>query len=120
MFEFSSFEKRGVMRLIFSGDCMLVASQEDSSLYLFSDSAGRPIMKTRGTLPDIAVDIKRNRVAASFEKVVRDGIEPPTRGFSVPEFDLRRTSLRMPTLQRVSDSSQVTATRVVFYFRNYS
>lgn len=51
---------------ILSGDRVLVASQEDSSLHLFTDGTGRPIVKTGGAPADIAVDTKRNRVAAPF------------------------------------------------------
>jgi sugar lactone lactonase YvrE len=51
---------------ILSGDRVLVASQEDSSLHLFTDGTGRPIIKTGGAPADIAVDTKGNRVAAPF------------------------------------------------------
>jgi sugar lactone lactonase YvrE len=51
---------------ILSGNRVLVASQEDSSLHLFSDGTGHPIIKTGGAPADIAVDTKRNRVAAPF------------------------------------------------------
>jgi len=49
-----------------SGDRVLVASQADSSLHLFSGGTGRPIIRTGGTPADIAVDTKRNRVAVPF------------------------------------------------------
>jgi len=51
---------------ILSGDRVLVASQGDSSIHLFSGGAGRPIVKTGGAPADIAVDTKRNRVAVPF------------------------------------------------------
>jgi sugar lactone lactonase YvrE len=51
---------------ILSGDRVLVASQEDSSLHLFNNGTGRPIIKTGGAPADIAVDTKRNRVAVPF------------------------------------------------------
>jgi sugar lactone lactonase YvrE len=51
---------------ILSGNRVIVASQEDSSLHLFSGGTGRPIIKTGGAPADIAVDTKRNRVAAPF------------------------------------------------------
>jgi len=49
-----------------SGDRVLVASQGDSSLHLFSGGTGRPIIRTGGAPADIAVDTKRNRVAVPF------------------------------------------------------
>ena len=49
-----------------SGDRVLVASQADSSLHLFSGGTGRPIIHTGGAPADIAVDTKRNRVAVPF------------------------------------------------------
>jgi sugar lactone lactonase YvrE len=51
---------------ILSGNRVLVASQEDSSLHLFSDGSGHPIIRTGGAPADIGVDTKRNRVAAPF------------------------------------------------------
>jgi sugar lactone lactonase YvrE len=51
---------------ILSGDRVLVASQSDSSLHLFSGGVGRPIIRTGGAPADIAVDTKRNRVAVPF------------------------------------------------------
>jgi sugar lactone lactonase YvrE len=51
---------------ILSGDRLLVASQSDSSLHLFTGGTGRPIIRTGGAPADIAVDTKRNRVAVPF------------------------------------------------------
>lgn len=51
---------------ILSGDRVLVASQSDSSLHLFTGSTSRPIIRTGGAPADIAVDTKRNRVAVPF------------------------------------------------------
>ncbi|MDQ3674621.1 MAG: hypothetical protein M3365_09635 [Gemmatimonadota bacterium] len=51
---------------ILAGDRVLVASQGDSSIHLFSGGRGRPIIKTGGAPADIAVDTKRNRVAVPF------------------------------------------------------
>lgn len=51
---------------ILSGDRVLVASQGDSSLHLFTGGTGRPIIRTGGAPADIAVDTKRNRVAVPF------------------------------------------------------
>ena len=51
---------------ILSGARLLVASQSDSSLHLFTGSASRPIIRTGGAPADIAVDTKRNRVAVPF------------------------------------------------------
>jgi hypothetical protein len=51
---------------ILAGDRVLVASQKDSSLYLFTGGTGRPIIRTGGEPADIAVDTKRNRVAVPF------------------------------------------------------
>jgi sugar lactone lactonase YvrE len=51
---------------ILSGDRVLVASQSDSSLNLFTGDTGRPIIRTGGAPADIAVDTKRNRVAVPF------------------------------------------------------
>ena len=51
---------------ILSGNRVLVASQADSSLHLFSGATGRPIIRTGGAPADIGVDTKRNRVAVPF------------------------------------------------------
>ena len=51
---------------ILPGDRVLVASQADSSIHVFSGGTGRPIFKTGGAPADIAVDTKRNRVAVPF------------------------------------------------------
>jgi hypothetical protein len=51
---------------ILSGDRVLVSSQSDSSLHLFTGGTGRPIIRTGGAPADIAVDTKRNRVAVPF------------------------------------------------------
>ncbi len=51
---------------VLSGDRVLVASQGDSSLHLFTGGTGRPIIRTGGAPADIAVDTKRNRVAVPF------------------------------------------------------
>ena len=45
---------------------ILVASQADSSLHLFTQGRGRAILRTAGRPADIAVDTKRNRVAIPF------------------------------------------------------
>ena len=45
---------------------VLVASQGDSSLHLFTGGTGRPIIRTGGAPADIAVDTKRNRAAVPF------------------------------------------------------
>lgn len=58
---------------ILSGDRVLVASQGDSSIHLFADGTGRPIIKTGGAPADIAVDTKRQRVAIPF--VARNLVE---------------------------------------------
>jgi sugar lactone lactonase YvrE len=58
---------------ILSGGRLLVASQSDSSLHLFTGSTGRPIIRTGGAPADIAVDTKRNRVAIPF--VARNLVE---------------------------------------------
>ena len=58
---------------VLSGDRILVASQSDSSLHLFTGSTGRPIIRTGGAPADIAVDTKRNRVAVPF--VARNLVE---------------------------------------------
>jgi sugar lactone lactonase YvrE len=51
---------------VLSGDRVLVASQGDSSLHLFTGGTGRPIIRTGGAPADIAVDTKRNRAAVPF------------------------------------------------------
>jgi hypothetical protein len=51
---------------ILPGDRVLVASQADSSLHLFTGGSGRAIIHTGGAPADIAVDTKRNRVAVPF------------------------------------------------------
>ncbi len=51
---------------ILSGDRILVASQADSSLHIFSQGTGRPVIRTTGAPADIAVDTKRNRVAVPY------------------------------------------------------
>jgi hypothetical protein len=48
---------------VLSGGRVLVSSQADSSLHLFSGNAGHAIIHTLGPPADIAVDTKRNRVA---------------------------------------------------------
>lgn len=58
---------------ILPGDRVLVASQGDSSIHLFSGLNGRPIIKTGGAPADIGVDTKRNRVAVPF--VARNLVE---------------------------------------------
>ena len=51
---------------ILPGDRVLVASQKDSSLHLFSGGRGSAIMHLGGAPADIAVDTKRNRVAVPY------------------------------------------------------
>jgi sugar lactone lactonase YvrE len=51
---------------ILTGGSILAASQKDSSLHLFTGGSGRAIIHTGGTPADIAIDTKRNRVAAPF------------------------------------------------------
>jgi hypothetical protein len=48
---------------VLSGGRVLVSSQADSSLHLFSGREGHAIIHTLGPPADIAVDTKRNRVA---------------------------------------------------------
>ena len=48
---------------VLSGGGVLVASQADTSLHLFTGNTGRAIIHTLGPPADIAVDTKRNRVA---------------------------------------------------------
>ncbi len=58
---------------LLSDDRMLVASQADSSIHLFTGGTGRPIIKTEGAPADIGLDTKRNRVAVPF--VARNLVE---------------------------------------------
>jgi sugar lactone lactonase YvrE len=48
---------------VLAGGRVLVASQRDTSLHLFADGRGRPIIRTGGPPADIGVDTRRNRVA---------------------------------------------------------
>ena len=48
---------------VLSGGRVLVASQADTSLHIFSGNAGQAVIHTLGPPADIAVDTKRNRVA---------------------------------------------------------
>ena len=48
---------------VLSGGRVLVSSQADSSLHIFSGNSGHAIIHTLGPPADIAVDTKRNRVA---------------------------------------------------------
>ena len=48
---------------VLPGGRILVASQADTSLHIFSGSTGRAVLHTLGPPADIAVDTKRNRVA---------------------------------------------------------
>jgi hypothetical protein len=48
---------------VLSGGRVLVSSQADSSLHLFTGNSGHAIIHTLGPPADIAVDTKRNRVA---------------------------------------------------------
>ena len=48
---------------VLSGGRILVSSQADSSLHIFTGNAGRSVIHTLGAPADIAVDTKRNRVA---------------------------------------------------------
>lgn len=58
---------------VLSGGRVLVSSQGDSSLHLFTNGTDRPIIKTGGAPADIAVDTKRNRAAVPF--VDRNAVE---------------------------------------------
>ena len=51
---------------VLGGGRILVASQSDSSLHLFTGSTGRAIIRTTGAPADIAVDTRRNRVAVPY------------------------------------------------------
>jgi sugar lactone lactonase YvrE len=48
---------------VLSGGRVLVASQADTSLHIFVDARGTPVIHTGGPPADIAVDTRRNRVA---------------------------------------------------------
>lgn len=48
---------------VLPGGRILVASQADTSLHIFSGTSGRSVIHTLGPPADIAVDTKRNRVA---------------------------------------------------------
>ena len=48
---------------VLPGGRILVASQADTSLHIFSGATGRSVLHTLGPPADIAVDTKRNRVA---------------------------------------------------------
>jgi sugar lactone lactonase YvrE len=48
---------------VLSGGRILVSSQADSSLHIFTGNTGRAVIHTLGPPADIAVDTKRNRVA---------------------------------------------------------
>ena len=58
---------------VLSGGRILVASQADTSLHIFSGNSGRAILHTLGPPADIAVDTKRNRVAVPV--VARNHVE---------------------------------------------
>ena len=51
---------------VLPGGSILVSSQGDSALHLFSRGTGRPIVRVGGAPADIAIDTKRNRVAVPF------------------------------------------------------
>jgi 3-deoxy-D-manno-octulosonate 8-phosphate phosphatase KdsC-like HAD superfamily phosphatase len=48
---------------VLSDGRVLVSSQADSSIHVFSGNSGHAIIHTLGAPADIAVDTKRNRVA---------------------------------------------------------
>jgi sugar lactone lactonase YvrE len=48
---------------VLAGGRVLVASQADTSLHLFTGGQGRVLLRTGGPPADIAVDTRRNRVA---------------------------------------------------------
>ncbi len=50
---------------------VLVASQADSSLHLFTNGVGRPIIRISGPPADIGVDTRRNRVAVPIIRLNR-------------------------------------------------
>ena len=58
---------------VLSGGRILVASQADTSLHIFSGNSGRVVIRTLGPPADIAVDTKRNRVAVPV--VARNHVE---------------------------------------------
>jgi sugar lactone lactonase YvrE len=51
---------------VLAGGAILVASQADSSLHVFSGGTGRSVVRTAGRPADIAVDTRRNRVAVPY------------------------------------------------------
>jgi sugar lactone lactonase YvrE len=51
---------------VLGGGRVLVASQADSSLHLFAEGTGRPVIRTTGRPADIGVDTRRNRVAVPY------------------------------------------------------
>ena len=51
---------------VLPGGRILVASQTDSTLHIFTGDRGRPVIRTTGAPADIAVDTKRNRVAVPY------------------------------------------------------
>jgi sugar lactone lactonase YvrE len=51
---------------VLAGGSILVSSQGDSALHLFTGSTGKPTIHVGGAPADIAVDTKRNRVAVPF------------------------------------------------------
>jgi len=58
---------------LLAGGRVLVASQADSSLHLFAEGQGRPVIRLEGGPADIGVDTRRNRVAVPF--VARNRVE---------------------------------------------
>ena len=58
---------------VLPGGRILVASQADTSLHIFTGNSGRAILRTLGPPADIAVDTKRNRVAVPV--VARNHVE---------------------------------------------
>lgn len=57
---------------VLPGERMLVASQADSSIHLFTPEGGRPFIPTAGRPADIGIDTERGRVAVPF--VARDEV----------------------------------------------
>ena len=51
---------------VLANGSVIVASQTDSSIHLFSGGTGRPVLKLQGRPADIAVDTRRNRVAIPY------------------------------------------------------
>ena len=51
---------------VLPGGSVLVSSQGDSALHLFTGGTGRRIIRVGGAPADIAIDTKRNRVAVPF------------------------------------------------------